>query len=223
MPEPSTPRRFPRYTIVLPVLYGLEGSLPRKSGVGWTNELSEGGACLELPERLDLLTPLDLTLRTYEGDIELNGAVVWSAEADAGEGGILHGVTFTQIPANQHRALRQLIRTSGQLRNAGVRLPVELTVLCGRQGDAAASIQGRTGDISRAGLLLRLPQPVPAGTTLHVTLQTSQGPLTAEGTIVWAGHSETQAPGELIRHGFRFTNMGWFSELALGHLLAGRL
>src|SRR5574337_1729791 len=223
MPEPSTPRRFPRYTIVLPVLYGLEGSAPPRSGVGWTNELSEGGACLELADRLDLLTPLGLTLRTYEGDIELNGEVVWSAETGASESRILHGVTFTHIAANQHRALRQVIRTSGQARNAGVRLPVELTVLCGRRGDAASSIQGRTGDISRAGLLLRLPQALPAGTALQVTLQTSQGPLMAEGTIIWAGHSETPTPGELIRHGFRFTNMGWFSELALGHLLAGRL
>jgi hypothetical protein len=191
--------------------------------VGWTNELSEGGACLELAERLDLLTPLDLTLRTYEGDIELNGEVVWSAEAGAGEGGILHGVSFTRIAVDQHRALRQLIRTSGQLRNAGVRLPVELTVVCGRRGDPAPPLQGRTGDISRAGLLLRLPQTLPPGTPLQVTLQTSQGPLTAEGTIIWAGQSTSQTSGELIRHGFRFTDMGWFSELALGHLLAGRL
>jgi hypothetical protein len=222
MPEPPQ-IRSPRYTIVLPVLYALEESVPPRNGVGWTSELSEGGACLELPERLDLLTPLGLTLRTYDGDIELGAKVVWTAETGPSEGGIFHGVSFTYIAADQHRALRELIRTKGQVRNAGVRLPVELTVVCGRKGDPVPSLQGRTGDISRAGLLLRLPQTLPAGTPLQVTLQTSQGPLTAQGTIIWAGQPTSQAPGELIRHGFRFTDMGWFSELALGHLLAGRL
>jgi len=223
MPDGSAQRRFPRYTIVLPILYELDGSASTKNGVGWTSNLSEGGACLELAERLDLSTSLSLVLRTYEGEIELKGEVVWTAEAGVSEGGIFHGVAFTQVLPDQYRALRELIRTKGQVRNAGVRIPVELTVLCRRKGDAGAPIQGRTGDISRAGLLLRLPQALPAGTELEVTLQTSQGPLTAEGTIIWVVPSEAQTPGELIRHGFRFTNMGWFSELALGHLLAGKL
>lgn len=223
MPEPSAQRRFPRYTIVLPVLYELDGSASTRNGVGWTSNLSEGGASLELAERLDLSTPLSLILRTYEGDIELTGEVVWIAEGGPTEGGIFHGVAFTDVLPDQHRALRELIRTKGQVRSAGVRLPVNLTVLCRRKGDAEAPIQGRTGDISRAGLLLRLPQALPAGTELAVTLQTSQGPLTAEGTIIWVGPPEMQTLGELIRHGFRFTNMGWFSELALGHLLAGKL
>ncbi len=223
MPDGSAQRRFPRYTIVLPVLYDVHSSEPTRSGVGWTSNLSEGGACLELAERLDLSTSLTVVLRTYEGEIELKAEVVWTAEGGATEGGIFHGVAFTHIPPDQHRALRELIRTKGQVRSAGVRLPVELTVLCRRKGNADAPIQGRTGDISRAGLLLRLPQALPAGTELEVTLQTSQGPLTAEGTIIWVVPSEAQTPGELIRHGFRFSNMSWSSELALGYLRAGKL
>jgi len=223
MPEQSAQRRFPRYTIVLPVLYDVHSSEPTVSRVGWTTNLSEGGACLELAERLDLSTHLSLVLRTYEEDIELKGEVVWIAEGGPTEGGVFHGVAFTDVPPDQHRALRELIRTKGQVRSAGVRLPVDLTVLCRHKGDAEAPIQGRTGDISRAGLLLRLPRAFPAGTELEITLQTSQGPFTAEGTIIWVGPPEMQTLGELIRHGFRFTNMSWFSELALGHLLAGKL
>src|SRR5512134_853597 len=43
MSENSTPRRLPRYQIQLPLLYKL--STPAsKFGVGWTRNLSEGGA-----------------------------------------------------------------------------------------------------------------------------------------------------------------------------------
>jgi len=102
-------------------------------------------------------------------------------------------------------------------------MPLELTILYWHVKDSEPPRQGRTGDISRAGLLLRLPEALPSDTDLEVTLQTSQGPLTAEGTIVWVEKEEARTPGGLIRHGFRFTNIGWSSELALGHLLAGRL
>lgn len=44
-------RRFPRYPIQLPVLYKLKGPA-LQTGVGWTRNLSEGGAWLELAERL---------------------------------------------------------------------------------------------------------------------------------------------------------------------------
>ncbi|MEK6716642.1 MAG: hypothetical protein AAB253_06100 [candidate division NC10 bacterium] len=64
MPQCSVQRRFIRYTIVLPILHTMNGSAPARSGVGWTCNLSEGGACLELAERLKPSTPLSLLLRT---------------------------------------------------------------------------------------------------------------------------------------------------------------
>lgn len=223
MTNGPTQRRFPRYTIVLPVLYTIDASESAVPEVGWTSNVSEGGACLELAERLDPSTILNLALRTHEVDIEAKAEVVWAAEPSTTDAGVLHGVTFNHIEPDQRQALRHLIRTKGQGRNAGVRMPVELTVLYWRAKESDPPRQGRTGDISRAGILLRLPEACPGGTDLEVTLQTSQGPLMAEGTIVWVEKEEARTPGELIRHGFRFTNIGWSSELALGHLLAGRL
>lgn len=223
MPGSIELRQSLRYTIVLPVLYDVESSTESRSGVGWTSNLSEGGACLELAERLDPATPLTLALRTPEGEIELKAKVAWTREADGTDSGHFHGVTFTEVPPDHQRAVRELLRTKGQGRTEGVRIPVKHTVLCRRKGNSAAPIQGRTGDISRAGLLLFLPRALPVGTLLDVTMQTSRGPLTAEGSIVWVGPPGTQTPGETVRHGFRFSGMNWSSQLALGHLLAGKL
>jgi len=223
MSKEPTERRFPRYTIVLPVLYTRDASRSAVPEVGWTSNVSEGGACLELAERFDPSTILNLSLRTHEADIEVKAEIVWAAEPSTTDAGILHGVAFNLLEPDQRQALRHLIRTEGQGRNAGVRMPVELTVLYWRVKDSDPPRQGRTGDISRAGMLLCLPEAFPAGTELEVMLQTSQGPLMAQGTIVWVKKEEDRTPGGLIRHGFRFTNIGWSSELALGQLLAGRL
>ena len=223
MTNGPTERRFHRYTIVLPVLYTPDASESAVPEVGWTSNVSEGGACLELAERLPPSTVLNLALRAHDVDIEAKAEVVWALDPSTTDDGVLHGVTFTHIEPDQRQTLRHLIRTQGQGRNAGVRMPVELTVAYWRVKGSDLPRQGRTGDISRAGLLLRLPEAFPRGTDLEITLQTSQGPLTAEGTIVWVEKEEARTPGGLIRHGFHFTDIGWSSELALGHLLAGRL
>jgi len=43
MTNGPTQRRFPRYTIVLPVLYALDASESAVPEVGWTTNVSEGG------------------------------------------------------------------------------------------------------------------------------------------------------------------------------------
>lgn len=222
MTQWSAQRRFPRFPIVLPVLHR---PIDRTAapGVGWTRNLGETGACLELAEWIEPGAALALRLRTDTGDIEIEAAVVWAGERGRRETGILHGVSFAQIGPEHHKALRELLRLKGHVRQAGVRLPVDLTVLCRNVAHDTGPIHGRTGDISRAGLLLRLPSPLPTGSTLEVTIQTSHGPLTAEGKIIWVDPPGQYVPGEPIRHGFRFTNVGWASELTLAMLLAGQL
>jgi hypothetical protein len=221
MTQWSAQRRLPRFPIVLPVLHQAKerSSTP---GVGWTRNLGETGACLELAEWIGPGTTLALRLRTDTGEVEIEGAVVWAGERGRGETGILHGVSFTQIAADHHTTLRELLRLKGHLRQVGVRLPAELTVLCRPLARDTGPIQGRTGDISRSGLLLRLPAPLPSGTTLEVTVQTSHGALTARGTVIWTDPPGQHIPGEPIRHGFHFTTIGWASELTLAMLLAGQ-
>lgn len=43
MTDGTAQRRFPRYTIVLPVLYTLDASESAVPEVGWTSNVSEGG------------------------------------------------------------------------------------------------------------------------------------------------------------------------------------
>jgi len=220
MTDRSVPRRFPRCPIKLFLLYKLKNGAPVRAGTGWTHDLSEGGGCLELAERLEPASTLRLFLQTDRGGLELEGAVVWSGNPERKGGGVLHGVTFTQVAPDQYEALRKLLLEKEQERPGRARLAMERAVICHLKEKPDVSLQGRTANISRGGLLLCLPQPLPPPTMLVVTLPTQYGPVAGEGVIVWADSPVDQNPGELIRHGFRFTDVGWASELALGLLLA---
>lgn len=221
MVEWAVRRRFPRFPIKLPILYKKKAP-PVRAGVGWTRDLSEGGACLELAEPLPLGTHLSVIFQTDKGGIVVDAEVVWVSRQETAGGGAVHGVAFTQLAPEEHQALANLLVFKGQVRQAGVRLPAEFPVTCQRKGKQDPPLQGRTGDASRAGLLLRLPEALQPGTELEISLPTARGPVAAEGVIVWVEPAETRTPGALIRHGLKFTEIGWASELALGLLLADR-
>ena len=212
----SLQRRFPRYPIRLPVLHKPKG--PPKAGVGWTRDLSEGGACVELAERLPPQTVYSLRLQTERGPIEVEAQVAWAGEPEVG-GGIPHGVAFTQIAPDQREALRDLLRARGKVEECGVRLPLALPVMCRPPGHFGPPLHGRTGDVSRWGLSLCLLQALPPGTPLELTLHTPRGPLTVAGTVVWVDPPEGRSPGALIAHGVRFTSLDWPTSLSLGLVL----
>jgi len=219
MPDSTQRRQSRRYPIQLPLLHRPIAPTPTGGGVAWTSNLSEGGACVEGAEPLQPRTPLRVRLRTDRGAIEAEAQVVWAQGGPPVEGANLHGVAFIQIAPDQLQALRDVILTEGVMRRAGVRLPCEVAVACQPRGEARPPLQGRTRDISRGGLLLRLPQVLPPGTVLEITLHTPTGPLTAEGAIVWVAPPEGRTPGEPIRHGLQFTTLDWSTALSLGLLL----
>jgi hypothetical protein len=225
MPDGSEQRRFPRYAIQLPLLHAPRTPTPTQTGVGWTHNLSEGGACVELDRRLSAPTPLQVRFQTDCGAIEVEAQVVWEVEppeggGPPGEGGIIHGLAFTHLAPDQLLALRDLFLSQRRERRAGVRLPADLAVTCRPRGEAGPPLQGRTGDMSRGGLLLRLSQALPPGTVLEVTLFPPSGPVTAEGEVLWMDPPYRQTFGEPIRHGLRFTALGWSTSLTLALLLA---
>ncbi len=76
MSDPSTRQRRPRHPIQLPLLYRSKGPAPTRAGVGWTRNLSEGGACVELAESLHLSTPLQVLFQTDRSSIEVEARVV---------------------------------------------------------------------------------------------------------------------------------------------------
>ncbi len=222
MSEWPEPRCFSRYSIQLPVLH--DAVSPRSTGsrAGWTRDLSEGGACLELDERLPVPSLLHIRLQTERGAIEVAAQVVWEAGAQEHgerEGGILHGVAFTHLSQDQLQALRELFLSHGQDRRAGVRLPLDFPVTYQPEDPTAAPLQGRAGDVSRGGLLLRLSHVLPLGTALKLTLDRPNGQITAEGEIVWVESPASRTAGQPIRHGLRFTALGWSRSLSLALLM----
>lgn len=212
-------RKCARYPIVVPLLYGSNGAEPVMMGAGWTRDLSEGGACLELPERLEVSAFVRLFLRTDQGSIATEVQVIWARESPLPDG-TFHGVAFAHRVSAQHQALRELLARKQMVWQAVVRIPLELPVTFQFKGQPRSLNQGQTENASRRGLSLRLPLIYPPGTSLEVTLQTPHGPLKAEGTIVRVEPLDAQTPGERIRHGFHFTDISHAAQMALGRILA---
>ncbi len=219
MSDGQAHRLFPRYSIQLPLLHKTIAPACVRAGVGWTRNLSEGGVCVELAERLQPRVLLQVILRTDRGAIELEAEVAWASQASAEGGGILHGLTFSRIAPDQLQALQTLIASKGQVQLAGVRLPLEIPVTCRPKGNAGQALRGLSGDISRAGLLLLLPEVLPPGSALDIILHTPKGPLATEGVIVWVEPPAGRAVGPPYRHGIRFTYLGWSTSLSLGLFL----
>jgi len=218
MPAAVVIHRAPRYPMRLPFLHKPQAPAPVRAGVGWTRDLSETGACVELAEALQRQMPLCIRLQTDRGSIEAEAQVVWTGEFRPGKGGVLHGITFTYLAPDQLQALADLLLFKREMREAGIRLATDLPVTCLPRG-LAGPLRGRTGNLSSGGASLRLPQRLPARTELEVILHTSTGPVKTEGVVVWVGRPEGGKPRGLIPHGFRFTSLDWSSSLALGLLL----
>ncbi len=226
MPDQPDGRHFFRYPVTLPFQHRGWPPFSARTGVGWTRDISEGGVRVELPEHLQVMQPIQLRLRTNRGAIELEASVVWKEKDRPArrEGasplvgcGILHGMVFSRGAPDQLQALRALLRSLAGTEHPRVRLPLDTPALCQPQEEGSRPVRGWAGDISRGGLLLRLPDTLSLGTPVEIRLDTPNAPITAEGVVVWTEHSEPRS--DLIRHGVRFTAIGWYALLSLGLLL----
>ncbi len=218
MPEDSTQRRLPRYQIQLPLLYKLS-SPTSKFGVGWTRNLSEGGALVELDDRVPPDTTLQLSLRTDSGSIEIEARVTWAEVTRQFGRDVLHNLAFANMAPDQLKILRDLLLPLSMVPHAGGRLPLDVPVTCRHKGRPGSAVKGRTGDVDRGGLLLYLTHRIAPGTLLAVTLHTTKGTVVVDGEIVWAASRDGKKAGELSEHGLRFTSPSWTISLALGLLL----
>ncbi len=216
----STRRRYPRWPIQLPFRYGVAPEAPH-GAVGWTRSLSEGGATVEAGERLSPQGLLCIVLHTNRGRIAVEGNVAWSKGRAAPGEGFLHGLTFARMDAPQLSALRDLVSPLALPRQDWVRLPLDVPVTCDPDDPALPRLEGRTGNGSWSGLLLRLPRLLPPGTRAEVAIGTGGECLTVPGAIVWVEPPEMWNPGTAIGHGFRFDDMSWPTLASLGSLLIG--
>jgi PilZ domain-containing protein len=213
----------PRYQIVLALAYTTtsEGAQIPEAGSGWTRNLSETGACLELPEALAPGTPLSLVLRTEGDRLTLAARVGWVAHPSLPEGRTLHGIIFPQLTPDQRQGLQALLRREGDWEARVNRIPAALSAQCRIIGAPGTPLSGWTGDLSQEGCSLLLPDRLPVGTRVEVTLVAPRGDFTAEALVVWAEALERGRPGHLTRHGVRFTNPTLLRDLLIGFLLEG--
>jgi hypothetical protein len=219
MPEPPQRRRHPRYPVQIPLVYGTEAG-PQQGGVGWTHNLSEHGVGVELDGSLRPGLPLGLKLVTPYGPLDLRARVIWIGGPQLG-GGTLHGLEFRQVPPLQQAFLEQYLNLlRGQARGGG-RFPLDLPVRCQVKNPPGTSLAGRTGNLSRGGALLYLPQAVPVGSVLGVTIHAAAGVLAVEGRIVWVDPPSQRTPGAPIRHGLKYVRLDWPTALVLARVLVG--
>jgi len=217
--EQTEQRRLPRYPVQLPMVYWKEAA-PDQLGAGWTHNLCSHGVGVELDVRLRPWLPIGLRLVTPYGPLDLRARVVWIGSLQVG-GGMLHGLEFRQVPPPQREFLADHAKLiKGQARGGG-RFPLDLPVWCQPKSPPGPSLQGRTGNISRGGAMLYLPQALPVGSVLGVTMRTAAGSAEVEGVIVWVDPPTRRAPGAPIRHGMEYVLLDWLTALALSRVLAG--
>lgn len=211
-----------RYPIQLPLLYWRKAGTRTRVGAGWTRELGEGGFTAELAERFEVETLLRVRIQTDRGPIETESKIVWIGASTPAGAENYYGLAFTHIAPENLQALRDLILPLSMVAHAGMRLAMDLSVTCRPKTPGESPLKGQTGEMSRGGMLLRLPRAIAPGTVLDLTLHSGNGPLALEGAVVWSQRPKDQKAGELIDHGVRFTSSTWSVSLALGFLLAGR-
>jgi hypothetical protein len=118
------------------------------TGVGWTNDLSGMGACVELAERIEPRTGIRVRLRTTGGHIEAEAQVVWVATSRHPEGGIRHGMVFAQIPRDHLSPLNALLCPPGAgWRPRPLRVPIEVSVSCLARNHPGPPLRGWTGNV----------------------------------------------------------------------------
>ncbi|HYB74607.1 MAG TPA: PilZ domain-containing protein [Candidatus Sulfotelmatobacter sp.] len=109
-------RTDPRVQVDCPVDYAIRSrQKPARPVVlrrGRTKDISRSGAQVVLPERVPILTALQLTLYLPVGDITLPCEVVWALHPAGGDivrEGCRHGLRFTQVGAAEHGLLDRLV------------------------------------------------------------------------------------------------------------------
>ncbi|MCI0410755.1 MAG: response regulator [Acidobacteria bacterium] len=81
------------------------------------------------------------------------------------------------------------------------KIPVQCTIQS--HGEVGRELMGQTENVSLAGLLLWLPEPMPPGTAVRLRLELPGSPVTAKGTVRWQDAQPAQ--DDRFRHGIQLT------------------
>ena len=196
-------RQHARYALTLTAIYRVHAApgepLPPPRP-GETANVSAAGACFLLPVRRVPGTGLDHMLRGEAAVYMFRAEVVWAGPAAASP--IPHGVRLEALARQDQVAWELLLFEQHQRgsERAG-RLLVDLPARCLVDG-RAAPLSGDVQNLGPGGLLLRLPELLPAGTGVTVTIGSPHQALRLPGQIAWS-HAR---PGEQPAHGVAFTD-----------------
>ena len=219
MAQPSFAERLSRYAVALPFAYRAPGIDAVPPAAGWTRDLSERGAWVELPEALAVATDLEVRFGTGADTPWLPAQVAWAHPEPTRPRWYLHGLTFARLTPAQTDHLRALL---AQERPRGtLRCYCDLAVSCRRPDGVGGALHGQIRDLSEGGAALRLPARMPPGTPVRVEAETAFGAITAEAQVVWAEAPAALPRGALFGHGLRFRRVAMASSLPLSVFLAG--
>lgn len=113
MPAPAEKRALARQEIRLPFLYRLKTPISVRAGAGWTHNISEEGACIELPERLEEGAAMQILFQTDRGGLGVGVQVIWVAGIREKGEGLIHGVAFPGLNEEKRQALLEFVRSGG--------------------------------------------------------------------------------------------------------------
>ena len=218
MPRQELGDHLTRCAIDLPFRYRQSTEAAYRPGVGWTRDLSGRGAWVELPERVAPPTLLEVSLHVPGEPLRLAAQVVWGCP-EPQERSRLHGLCFTHVTPAQRQRLGVLLAHQ-KTRGVG-RLYCAMAATCRSKAAAGPPLPCETRDLSYGGVALRLPEAVPPGTHLQVTIPTPFGAVTADAQVVWAEPPDARPRGAPCRHGLRFLRLEPSSQLPLKLLIAG--
>lgn len=192
--SPDSKRQYARFQALLPARCRVEGPTGEPLALeGKTRNLGEGGVLLVLPKALPQGIPLTVELDTQTGPAARPGRVVWVGkpeQTDLGATVIPHGIAFGQA---LDQAFVEAVVT--RQKPSDPRAPVDVQV------DYEKVVSGRSVNLSRSGIFIRTPNPLPVNRTLTLgfSLPGIPEPFEAKGQVIWsnpkAGKTHPQGMG----------------------------
>jgi len=168
-----------RFEAYLPIQCTTPGGGRPKGLVGKTRSVSAGGLEILLAEALPLGMPV--LIQIGDGDL-LRAHVVWAERGIPTSGGIMvpHGLAF-QEPVDPHVVRQWVYRAE---RQSHTRAPVQFPVEYIQAGTAG---HGTCLNLSRGGMFISTPQPVPleSQVSLTFTLPNLSHTFSVLARVVW--------------------------------------
>lgn len=164
--------------------------------IGFTQNVSQGGLLLEVPEVLAPGTSTGLRLLAGERITRADAVVVWMTQHSPGR----IGLQFTGMVGADRLAWEEpMVLQAGSSARTSLRIPINLEVACMIPPDIR--LEGRAENISDGGLLIVFPQTVIPQTHLTVSVPPGLFLPPVETEVVWI----LAAPkGQGVLHGVRF-------------------